>query len=105
MRRRAGRALSDRAACEFLNTPQFSAPQFNLKTNTVTVDLGALLAGLDFIAPIYAPKTSMQIGQGVGVECHSSPTQPDCSSVFPNLGIDPGTGTAQAAANRVFVLR
>lgn len=101
----AGRALSDRAACEFLNTPQFSAPQFNLKTNKVTVDLGALLAGLDFIAPIYDPKTYMVIGQGVGVECHSSPTQPDCSSLFPSLGIDPATGTAQAASNRVFVVR
>lgn len=101
----AGRALSDRAACEFLNTPQFSAPQFNLNTNKVTVDLGALLAGLDFIAPIYDPKTAMVIGQGVGVECHSSPTQPDCSSLFSSLGIDLAAGTAQAAGNRVFVVR
>lgn len=100
-----GRALSDRAACEFLNTPQFSAPQFNLNTNKVTVDLGALLAGLDFIAPIYDPKTYMVIGQGVGAECHSSPTQPDCSSLFPSLGIDLATGAAQAASNRVFVVR
>ncbi len=101
----AGRALSDRAACEFINTPQFAAPKFNLSTNKVTVDLAALLAGLDFIAPIYDPKTYMVIGQGVGAECHSSPTQPDCSSVFSGLGIDSGTGTAQAASNRVFVVR
>ncbi len=58
-------------ACEFLNTPQFSASQFNLKTNTVTIDLGALLAGLAFIAPIYDPKTYMVIGQGAGAR---SPT-------------------------------
>ncbi|HRI50117.1 MAG TPA: metallo-mystery pair system four-Cys motif protein [Pseudomonadota bacterium] len=101
----AGRALSDRAACEFLNTPQFSAPQFNLKTNKVSVDIGALLAGLDFVAPIYDPKTQMVIGQGVGVQCHSSPSQPDCPAVFSGLGVDPGTGVAQAAGNRVFVVR
>lgn len=101
----AGRALSDRAACEFLNTPQFSAPQFNLKTNKVSVDIGALLAGLDFVAPIYDPKTQMVIGQGVGVQCHSSPSQPDCPSVFSGLGVDPGTGVAQAAGNRVFVVQ
>lgn len=100
-----GRALQDRESCEFVNTPKFSAEKFNLSTDKVTLDLGVLLDGLDFMAPIYDSKTFEVIGQGVGAECHSSPTQTDCSSVFPSLGIDVATGTSQAAANRAFKQR
>lgn len=100
-----GRALKDRASCEFVNTPKFSAAGFDLRTNHVGVDLGSLVAGLDFIAPIYDPKTFEVIGQGVGAECHSAPTQPDCPQIFGNLGIDMASGGAQASGNRVFSVR
>ena len=100
-----GRALSDRESCQFVNTPKFLAPKFNLSTDKVTVDLGALLKGIDYIAPIYDPKTFMVIGQGVGASCHSGPTATDCMSVFPQLGIDLATGVSQPAGNQVFVVR
>ena len=48
-----GKALSDRESCQFVNTPKFLAPKFNLSTDKVTIDLGALLNGIDYIAPIY----------------------------------------------------
>lgn len=100
-----GRALKDRESCEFVNTPKFSAPSFDLRTNKVGVDLGALVSGIDFIAPIYDPKTFEVIGQGVGAECHSAPTQPDCPQIFGNLGIDMTNGGAQASGNRVFSVK
>lgn len=99
-----GRALTDRASCEFVNTPRLSFDNFQIGRNKVVVELSALLAGLDFISPIYDANFN-EIGQGVGAECHSSPTQPDCASIFPNLGLDMQSGAAQAVNNRVFVAR
>lgn len=97
-----GLALEDREACGFVNTPQVSLADFDLETSTVTVDVPELLAGLDFRSPIYDPKTFEVIGEGPGVECHSSPTQPDCEPIFTNVGLDPATGAANSASNDVF---
>lgn len=97
-----GLALEDREACDFVNTPRVSLSAINLASATINVDLGRVLAGLDFIAPIYDTTTFDVIGEGPGVECHSSPTQPDCTGVFANLGLDMATGEANARDNSVF---
>lgn len=97
-----GLALADREACEFVNTPSFSAAPFDLAKDTVVVDLDTFLQKLDFSAPIYDPKTFEVIGEGVGAECHSSPMQPDCSPIFGSFGLDITTGKATAKANAVF---
>lgn len=96
-------ALSDRESCTFVNTPAVSVASFDLRTNTVGVDLRALVEGLDFVAPIYDPETFEVIGDGPGVECHSSPTQPDCGPIFGRFGLDMATGAANASTNTVFV--
>lgn len=97
-----GLALEDRDACDFVNTPQVSVSPIDLVNGTIHVDLGRVLAGVDFVAPIYDTTTFDVIGEGPGVECHSSPTQPDCAGVFANLGLDMATGGANAADNSVF---
>ncbi|MFO0618400.1 MAG: metallo-mystery pair system four-Cys motif protein [Polyangiaceae bacterium] len=97
-----GLALSDRDACEFVNTPSVEVKDFDLATDSVVVDLDAILKTIDFSAPIYDPMTFEVIGQGVGAECHSSPMQPDCPLIFPAFGVDIGTGKADAAKNAVF---
>lgn len=97
-----GIALSDREACEFVNTPAFSAAPFDLAKDTITLDLDVVLQQLDFSAPIYDPNTFEVIGQGVGVECHSSPMQPDCPPIFGAFGLDIATGKATTNANAVF---
>lgn len=99
-----GLALSDRSACEFVNTPSFSVKDFDLTTDSIVVNLDSFLSKLDFSAPIYDPVTFEVIGQGVGAECHSSPMQPDCPLLFPTFGIDIATGGADAAKNAVFSL-
>ena len=66
------------------------------------LDIPALLASLDFISPIYDPETFEPIGEGPGVECHSSPMQPDCETIFTNVGLDMASGSASATANTVF---
>lgn len=100
-----GKALEDREACTYVNTPKVEFATFDLANDEVSVDLSALLAGLDFRAPIYDPETFEVLGEGAGLECHSSPTQPDCTVVFGNLGVDPATGVATAAGNRVFKVK
>lgn len=97
-----GLALSDREACEFVNTPAFSVTSFDLEKDTVVIDLDTFLEKLDFSAPIYDPDTFEVIGEGVGAECHSSPMQPDCSPIFGSFGLDITTGKASAKANAVF---
>jgi uncharacterized repeat protein (TIGR04052 family) len=100
-----GHALEDRANCTYVNTPTVALGAFDLKKNVVQVDLPAILKDLDFVAPIYDPMTFMVIGQGPGVECHSSPMQPDCPLIFPRLGLDLTTGKAEAAADAIFSVR
>ena len=97
-----GLALEDRAACEFINTPAVSLDVTDLELDAVVLDLERLLQGIDFVAPIYDTTTFEVIGEGPGVECHSSPMQPDCASVFSNLGLDMTSGAASATSNGVF---
>lgn len=97
-----GLALSDRDACEFVNTPSVEVKDFDLTTDSIVVNLDAFLGGIDFSAPIYDPETFEVIGEGVGAECHSSPMQPDCPLIFPAFGIDLVTGKADATKNTVF---
>lgn len=97
-----GKALADRDACTYVNNPSIAIAAFDLASDTVGIDLRKLISGVDFIAPIYDPVTFEVIGQGPGVACHSSPTQPDCPPIFGDLGIDMATGTAQASSDAVF---
>jgi len=99
-----GLALEDRETCEFLNTPAVSLPLFDPTFDSVGLDITRLLQGLDFVAPVYDTETFEVIGEGPGVECHSSPTQPDCLGVFGNLGIDMASGAADPAQNAAFVV-
>lgn len=99
-----GKALEDREACDFVNIPTVALAGFDLKTNTVAVDLNAVLANLDFRAPVRDPMTFAVVGETVGVECHSSPSQPHCPSIFSSFGISTD-GSADAAKNAVFKVR
>lgn len=96
------KALSDRDTCTFVNTPAVALTSFNLATDTVGLDLRQALDGVDFISPIYDPSTFAVIGQGPGVECHSSPMQSNCPAVFGKFGLDIASGKASSAADVVF---
>lgn len=98
-----GLALEDRDACTFVNTPTVALSAFDLEADTVGIDLRRILEGIDFVSPIYDPMTFEVIGEGPGVECHSSPMQPDCPSLFGRFGIDISTGVASANANTAFI--
>ncbi len=87
-------ALADRASCGFVNTPSVTLDSFDLRTDSVALDVRELLSGLDMVSPIYDPMTFEVIGQGPGVECHSSPMQEDCPQIFDNVGLDMTTGSA-----------
>lgn len=100
-----GKALEDRDQCTFVNTPKVELTGFDLSTDQVKLDLGALVGGLDFVTAIRDPETHAVIGQGPGLECHSSPSQPDCAVLLSNLGIDPTTGASTAASDRVFKVK
>jgi uncharacterized repeat protein (TIGR04052 family) len=95
-------ALEDRDECTFVNNPAVELDGFDLAADTVMLDIPALLASLDFVSPIYDPETFEPIGEAPGVECHSSPMQPDCATLFDNVGLDIATGSASASANAVF---
>jgi uncharacterized repeat protein (TIGR04052 family) len=97
-----GLALEDRERCGFINTPQVELGSFNLNDDVVTVDIPRLLAGLDFVSPVYDLETFEVIGEGPGVECHSSPMQPDCPTLFDHFGLDIDSGKADASRNVVF---
>lgn len=99
----ASKALEDRDSCTYVNTPAVTMAAFDLATNSIGLDLRKLAAGLDFVSPVYDPKTYEVIGEGPGVECHSSPSQPDCSVIFGSFGLDMTTGKADAGADLVFL--
>ncbi len=99
-----GLALEDREECGFVNTPQVRLTGLKLDRSVVTVDLGKVLSGLDFVAPIHDPETFEEIGSGPGVGCHSSPMQPDCASVFEQFGLDMDAGSADPDRDVVFAL-
>ncbi len=100
-----GKALEDRDTCDFVNTPTVSLSGFDLASNVVMVDLTKVVTSLDFVSPIYDMMTFEVIGEGPGVECHSSPMQPDCAPILGNFGIDASTGAALAAQNGVFSVK
>ncbi len=95
-------ALENQDSCGFVNTPTVELAGFDLASDTVQVDLGALLQGVDFVAPVTDPVTMEVIGETVGVRCHSMPMQTHCPPAMQNLGIDMTTGSATATANTVF---
>ena len=97
-----GKALEDRDTCGYVNTPKVHLTDFYLTENTVLVDLPALLAGVDFVSPIYDTETFEVIGEGPGVECHSSPMQVDCAALFGSFGLDMESGEADPARGSVF---
>jgi uncharacterized repeat protein (TIGR04052 family) len=92
------KALTDRQSCGKPNTASVLLDSFSLTGNSVGIDLGALLANLDFLVD--------QSGTMVpGVSCHSSVDQPDCPQIFGNLGIDIADGGDDTALNSVFFKR
>jgi hypothetical protein len=91
------RALTDRDHCGKLNTPAVAFEHFHLD-DVVTVDIGSLLAGVDFRVA-ESDTSSVTVP---GVACHSSPDQPDTQPIFLNLGVDMATGDADASQNSVF---
>lgn len=95
-------ALENQDECGFLNTPKVDLDGFDLAAGVVAVDLGRALEGVDFLAPIYDPKTFEIIGEGPGVECHSSPMQPHCATIFASFGVDIDDGTSAADQDAVF---
>lgn len=97
-----GLALEDRDRCDFINTPKVALDAFDLEKNVVTIDIPSLLRDVDFISPIYDVDTFEVIGEGPGVECHSSPDQPDCPVLFDHFGVDIATGKAKSSRNVVF---
>jgi uncharacterized repeat protein (TIGR04052 family) len=99
-----GLALEDRDHCDFVNTPQVKVSGVNLDSSVLEVDVRKLLSGLDFSSPIYDLETFEVLGSGPGVECHSSPMQPDCENVFENFGLDMSSGDADSEQNAVFVV-
>ena len=96
------RALESKDTCDRINTPEVAIADFDVEKDVVAVDLGALVEGLDFVAPILDSETFEPIGEGPGVACHSGPMQPDCETVFGAFGLDLATGAADAATNTVF---
>lgn len=100
-----GKALEDRAACSFVNTPTIVLSDFDLQKDTIGVEISNALSNLDFRAPIYDPMTFEVIGEGPGVECHSSPMQPDCSAIFSNIGLDMTTGAVVPNTQKIFSKR
>ncbi len=97
-----GLALEDRDSCDFVNTPAVMLPAFDLASDSVVVDLGAIVDGLDFVSDVRDPDTMEVIGQQPGVSCHSSPMQPDCELIFGKFGVDIDTGVSNADDNVVF---
>lgn len=90
------KALTDRDACGKPNAASVAFTSIDIDNDTIVLDVRQLLRNLDFeVTPVDAPTVP-------GVECHSSAEQPDCATVFTNLGINQATGSATAATNRVF---
>jgi uncharacterized repeat protein (TIGR04052 family) len=92
------KALTDRDSCGNINAAAVSLSPFDPASDTIAVDLRALVAGLDF-------EVATEEQTVLGLECHSAPSQPDCPTVFANLGIDFSSGGSNAALNEVFSVR
>jgi uncharacterized repeat protein (TIGR04052 family) len=97
------KALEDRDACGRAYTPKVMIPHIHADDSAVVLDVATLLAGLDFVSPVYDPVTFEPIGEGPGVECHSAPEgQDDCPIIFGKLGLNATSGSADALSNQVF---
>lgn len=94
-------ALSDRPRCDYVNTPLVRLPLSDGKSLSIGVDVRAILADLQFVAPVYDQKTFAVIGEQPGTACHSGP-EPDCDKVFATFGLSRETGEASATADKVF---
>ncbi len=95
-------ALTDRARCDYVNTPLVRLPLAKPGALSIGVDIRAILADLAFKAPVYDMTTFAVIGEQEGTACHSSPGQPDCAKVFATFGLSQETGDAASTANKVF---
>jgi uncharacterized repeat protein (TIGR04052 family) len=93
------RAMTDRETCGRINTPAVRLEHFHLD-EAVGMDVGALLAGLDF-------RVEQTPGGPLipGIASHSSPSQPHTAPIFANLGVDLATGASDAAEDAVFVVQ
>ncbi|VUD64951.1 hypothetical protein TDB9533_03441 [Thalassocella blandensis] len=90
-------ALENKEECDFINTPSVMLQGFDPDMNTITVDLAAALNDLAFAIPQQESEQTTP-----GVNCHSSPMQTDCASIFVNFGVDMESGVADANGNTVF---
>lgn len=77
-------------SCERPNRPSVVFEDFDIATDTVTVDYAALVAGID-----------LSTDGGGAPGCMSGPTDPECAGVFEHLGVSLETG-APAAGQTVF---
>ncbi|MEM9069751.1 MAG: MbnP family copper-binding protein [Myxococcota bacterium] len=73
------------ATCSNLNVPEITITGFDPTTEAVVADIGALVNGSDL-----ANTDETQPG------CMSSPADPDCASLFGNLGLSFGDSPAPA---------
>ncbi len=97
-------ALENQDACGLINTPQVDLEVSDLDTETVALNIERIVEGLDFSAPVYDSNFAV-IGEDLGLECHSSPSQEDCASIFASFGLDAQEGTANASLNEVFYIQ
>ncbi|NVK23503.1 MAG: metallo-mystery pair system four-Cys motif protein [Gammaproteobacteria bacterium] len=108
-------ALENKDSCDFINTPKVELNNFDPTVNTIALDINALLADLPFTASMsgghgshseneHSENTDMMTPMP-SVTCHSAAPsmQPDCGSIFANLGLNTDDGSATAASNSVVV--
>ncbi|MBU2870691.1 MbnP family copper-binding protein [Colwellia sp. E2M01] len=90
-------ALESQNSCGFVNTPKVTINNFNLATDTVVIDVDAMLLNAKF---------SADDGESVPtVSCHSfgAAASTDCSALFENFGLSTVDGSADADTNLVFI--
>jgi uncharacterized repeat protein (TIGR04052 family) len=80
-------------ACRQVNRPTITIPAFNTKTDTVVMDVAAMLAGSN------VDKNQERTAAG----CMSAPNDADCGPLFTSLGLP--FGETAAATQRVFTTR
>ncbi len=97
-----GKALSDRERCGYLNTARVTLPVSDPSDLQVMLDLEAVLARLDFQAPIMNMETREMLGVQPGTSCHSAKMQQDCATIFQSFGIDVDSGASDASGNMAF---
>lgn len=97
-------ALSDQDSCDYVNTAKVMLDDFDPSIDSVVIDLDELLQGVSFASSAgHTESHTAEVTSGPGVNCHSSPTQADCHSIFSNLGVDMADGSASSVNNGVFI--